>query len=303
MIRTTMEWPLTRYPEAQLADAARVVAFTGEAVSVLPAGLETSDRDWEPKPVRLRSSVSDSFDHFRVLVSLDEAAQPAHLLDHVKRFGAGVLCRDHDLPMWHTYPERTEAKPSEVASCRYPGVPGFDGCTGLRVEAAVRVAQFLDALLDASVRIRRRQPLSRNLVHGITEMPFVPISNVFRAEFDRDGKLSAARQRQLVSLGAESFLRQTLTSEGVSWIAHRRPELVMKCQEVWGVYGLETVRRLSLDDERPGTYRCEVCDTPVLLARRSKDGELTYCRTPEGQRERWRRNKARQRNERKVVGR
>ena len=98
-------------------------------------------------------------------------------------------------------------------------------------------------------------------------------------------------------------MRQTATQAGVSWIAHHRPELVMKCQEVWGVYALETVRRLSLDDERPETYRCEVCGTPVLLARRPKDGDLTYCRTPECQRERWRRNKARQRNERKVVGR
>ncbi len=127
----------------------------------------------------------------------------------------------------------------------------------------------------------------------------MPIAEVFRAEFDRDGKLSAARQRQLVSLGVESFLRQTATSGGVSWIAHRRPELVMKCQEVWGVYGLETVRRLSVDDERPETYRCDVCGTPVLPARRPRDGDLTYCQIRECQRARWRRNKARQRNERK----
>ncbi|MDP9429576.1 MAG: hypothetical protein M3Q47_12150 [Actinomycetota bacterium] len=304
---TTMEWAIWRHPQARLVEEGRWVAFIGAGEQVLPAGLQPSDHDWAETPTRLRSSVSDAFEHFRLLASLDATEHPAHLLDHVRRFGVSVLCRDHGLPMWHHTPERSRPENAETsltgevpkgASCYSPGVPGM-GTTGLLVEHAVAIARFFDAVLDASIRIRRRQQVSWHLVDTITAMPGVPISKTFLAEWNRDEGLGLpARRRQLVSLAAEGFLKQTGTRFGVSWVGRRRPELVMKAEDVWGVYALEMVRRLSLDDEQPATYRCAVCGRPVMLVRRPRDGDLTYCRTPECQRERQRRNKARQRNER-----
>ncbi len=201
--------------------------------------------------------------------------------------------------MWHTVPEPSgSGQGSARGSCLAPAPPGsFGNATGLRIDATVRIARFFDALLDASYRIRRRQPVSGHLVHEISDMPFVSIGGVMRAEFDQARRLAPGRQRQLVSAGAEAFLHQTATRSGVSWIAQRRPELVMKCEEVWGVYALEAVRRLSTDDERPNTYRCASCSTPVILSRRPKDGDVTYCRRPECQRARWRQNKRRQRHQ------
>ncbi len=290
MTRTTLEVPIWRYPAAELADEGRWVAFTGEPEAVFPAGLTASDDGAEPAVIRLRSTAGDSFNNFRLLASLDAAKGPVHLRDHVRNFGATELCT-HGLPALHL---------SDPGGCPAPEVPGVAApTTGLSVAHAAAIARFMDGLLDASVRTRRRRPLPRHIVHSLGEGPFVPLNfaNVVDAEV-QGGRLSIARQRQLVSMAAENFLTQTKTSAGVSWVGYRQPELVMKAAEVWGVYALEVIRRLTLDDSRPPIYECSVCSGPVRLSRRPRDGDGIYCDTPECQRERWRRNKSKQRQQR-----
>lgn len=289
MTRTTLEVPIWRYPGAELADEGRWVAFTGEPEAVLPAGLTASDAGGELAPRHLRSTVGDSFDSFRLLASLDDADHPAHLRDYVRNFGASPLCV-HGLPALHL---------SKPGGCAVPEVPGVAApVTGLSVAHAAALARVVDALLDASVRTRRRQPLPRHIVQTLGEGPFVPaiFASVVDAEL-QGGRLSVARQRRLVSVAAEGFLTQTKTTSGVSWVGYRRPELVMKAAEVWGVYALEVIRRLTLDDSRPPAYECSVCSGPVRLSRRPRDGDGIYCDTPECQRERWRRNKSKQRQQ------
>lgn len=293
MIRTSIEWPLWRYPSARLADEGRWVAFTGEPDYVRPAGVLRSDHDFDARAVSLRSSVGDAFDDFRLLAVLPEQQQPGHLLDHVRRFGLGALCQ-HGRPKWHSAPARANRR-----SCPYPAVPGVkDKSTGLRVDQAAALAGYFDAVLDAAWRCRRRQRLPAPLVRGLTEWPPLTFGDTARGEVERDGTLTAARGRQLVAATVEAFLRQAATRAGVSWVGHRRPEPTWKVEDSWGLYGVEMMHRLALDDEPAPTYTCAACGSALRLPRRPRADDLSYCRTPECQRVRWRRNKARQRHER-----
>lgn len=298
MLGIVLEAPLRRYPGAELADDGRWVVFAGPAEVVLPAGVERSDGGWLDDAIGLRSSVGDGFEHFRLLAVLPADRLAAHLLEHVRSHGVSPLCV-HGLPPWHDRPPR-EQQPGAPAwsSCTLPRVPGSQR-GGLRVAHAVAVARVLDDLLDAAVQVRRRQAIRRRLVHSITEAPyaFPAAAKLARGELDRDGRLSPWRSRQLISLSAEGFLRCGGARLGMSWIARRRPEPVAKVETAWAMYGVELARRIALDDAPTPTYTCSACAAPVRLPRPPRPGDRVYCQQRECQRERWRRNKTRQRHE------
>lgn len=120
------------------------------------------------------------------------------------------------------------------------------------------------------------------------------------AELER-GRLLSERSRDLVTDAAEGFLRQCTTRAGVAWAARRRPELVMKTENSWGMYTLEMIRRLSVDGSRRAVHQCVVCRTPVVLPRAPREGDVTYCTAAECRREKERRRKAAQRAARRAA--
>lgn len=301
LVLTTMEWAVWRYPSAELSADGAWVLFSGEAESVLPSDVLEDDGDFEPRPRRLRHSVGDAFDHFRALAVLNEG-RADHLSEHVRRFGLSVLCRDHGLPMWHRVPGRTSFEdgrgPGRGGSCLAGGPSKNSSIAGVRVEDAVRLATFFETVLDLAYTIRRGRVIAPWHVEGVS-VPGYPERDIVQRlaleEIRRDGKPLPGRSRDLVSRASERFLSQCGVQAGVSWLERRRPELVMKVQDSWGMYTLELVRRLSTDGERRSIFQCVNCGTPVQLPRRPRDGDLVYCTAADCRREKERQRKAAQR--------
>ena len=298
--------PFSRYPECHVSRDGEWVVLGGTPESVVPSDVLGRHEDSDPAPRRLKSSVGDALDHFLVLADI-AFGHAEHLREHIATFGISHLCGDHGLPMFHTSPARSRDSATagrtitRGVSCLTGGPADAEGVAGIRVDAAVAIARFFNAVLDLAYVVRHGKKVARWHLDDVA-VPGREKSVTWQlavSEFEAHEKPRTPRLRTLVTQGADGFLRQCTSQAGVAWLEHRRPELVMKAKDSWGLYTLEMIRRLSVDGERRETHRCVFCDDVVLMPRRPREGDRTVCDSPECRREKERRKKAAQRAKRR----
>jgi hypothetical protein len=255
-----------------------------------------------PSPKLLKESVGDAFDHFLHLSDI-ESGQAEHLRSHVARYGISLLCGKHGLPTFHStstsdgLPPLTETMPGpRTCSAESPGRNG--GATGIRIESAVAIARFLRSVLDLAYAARRGRPVARWNIESVSlpgQTELSGLQQIALSALTPSGRLPSAASRMLVVRAAEEFLAMCVVRPGVSWLGRKRPELVMKAEDVWGMFALETIRRLSVDGGRRAVNECIRCGTAVVLSRSPRDGDQTYCFSDDCRREKERLRKAAQR--------
>lgn len=175
------------------------------------------------------------------------------------------------------------------------GSPGSTAA-GLPVDAAQRMATTMNAVQTLHDTVRRRQPVSPRLVEHLLSWPLLSpaLAGIVGAEVRRDGNLSAERARQLVGAVLDAAMAATWLRATVMWLPHHRPELALQAGTAAALYIADAVTHVSgLDSDR--TYVCSACRAPFTPARAPKPGDGLYCRRPECQSERQRRNQARYR--------
>lgn len=300
MVYTAIEWFISRYPACSISADGAWVVLEGSPERVLPKDVLGPADVIGPMPTRLTESVGDAFDHFLLLGTLKTGCAE-HLRTHVARYGLSPLCLEHGLPPLHRN-QSTGSKSTRTKCARE--APDSDWRPGaVRVDAAVEIARFLGAVLHLADAVRRGRPIARWNIEDVGVPGKAKLSGLQQsslAEWTRTGTLSASNGRLLVVQAAEEFLEQCGTHPGVSWVGRKRPELVMKAEDVWGIFALEMTRRLSLDGDRRTVHQCVRCRTPVVLARSPREGDQTYCFAADCRREKERLRKAAQRAKRSV---
>ncbi|CAN5232521.1 hypothetical protein BH20ACT5_BH20ACT5_14070 [soil metagenome] len=265
------------------------VARRGESELVLPRGV-APDLDFGNEAVRLAATLHEVHEELRLTATLTGQAAADHLAEHVRAFGGPDLC-GHGLPMWH------EDRPRQKGgSCRHAGVPGSTDA-GVSVDAVQQMVTTLDAVRDAYERLARaRQPLSRRVTADLLAWPVLPdwYRVLVSAELDRDGHLWTGRARTLVRLVLDAAMRDSGLRTAVVWRPQGRPELALVAASDTALYVADAVAHVGvLDEDR--TLLCSVCGQPFTPKRAPREGDALYCRAPECQRTRARRNQARKR--------
>lgn len=306
LVMTTIESRPWRFADAHLSDDGQMVELAGRGEPVLPLGAY-DEGALKPEPTKARYTVADAYEHLVAVTALDPAAQAEHVLRHVQMYGLSQLCAAHGLPRWHTWPERD--RPAEAARSLAGTVPRGASCPSapvdesgpglLSVAAVVRMAEGYYAVEDLAYRMRNGRTITRRPLEDAAAL--LPkgdrdvTADLALIELERDGVPLPGHTRQLVVKASEELLKQSSARAGVVWIARQRPELVMKAFDAWGLYAVELVRRLAVDNRAKSVFVCSVCGDAVVLMRRPKEGDQIYCADPECRREKERRKKARQR--------
>lgn len=252
---------------------------------VVPAGVRHNPD--AAKADRLSVTLHEATENLRLLATMSPEEAAVHLLEHSRSIMAPDLCR-HDLPIFHPAPDRGRDP------CTSPSAPGTRA-PGLRVAGVVAMANALDAVHEIVERIGRRHRIPAHLVNDALAWPIVThpaLQRMMLAEINQGERtLQLPRARQLVQIFLKDGFAQSLSSVELVWLSQRRPEFALSTHGAVGLYLADVARHLGLVSE-DRTYLCSVCSQPFTPKRAPKQGDALYCRAPECQRHRQRRNKA-----------
>jgi hypothetical protein len=291
-----------RHPGAVAVESQNgwAVQLAGRAERVVPAGVQL-DLDATPAPT-LHVSISAGFQDLRLTATQPSPEVAArHLAKHFREYPAIQLCA-HGLPVWHQdRPElgdvpgiRRHDNGIRNGSCATGD--GLRGAPALPIEHVINFINFVDALLEGFTAVRQRRAIPGRTLTDLLDWPLLDpgYRSLVRQEKQRPKGLRTVRARQLLTSSVDGLLRSTGTSTRMWWVKHKRPELVLASETSTGLHIAALTRAIGVDREQID-HLCAICGQPVTPARNPHPGQATYCRTAECQKERVRRNKARQR--------
>ena len=300
-----------QFPDAGLEEhrGAAFVVCTGERRLVFPRGVQpvmgTTWRAWESVggPSRLPWTLHEVVDDLLKLSGLDEEEAAGRVLAHVQTRLVPDLCA-HGLPRFHpNLPpfDRDDRGPSPAGDflpCASDTLPGVAERV-VRVDHVQAMAETLYAIRLSVEWIRdKRRPLPKGLLDGLLSWPILFDRERNVTADHRDGHAPGVRSdRVLVTEVLRACLRAAPMLGDVGWEAHQTPRLTLRAQTSVALYVHDVLRHVDAIADEDRTYVCDVCGTDFVPAREPRAGEGHYCRRPECQRERQRRNQARRRAE------
>lgn len=248
------------------------------AIAALPRGV-VAGPDLPQPAKRLRSGAGDAVDHLVRLLDLDGEEGAGHLAEHLRRFGDPGFCI-HGRAMWHR------------------GRPSGSSCLASQptVENAQQFAHQLNGLQRAFAKAWARSSLPQQDVRILADLLEPDQARTVLAELGQG--LRSSRLRQTIDLAATAALEDAHVSLGFAWPDRGKsgtgPSLTLQSPSPASMYLLDLISRAGRGTHAV-VYACSVCEQQVELVRAPRESDAVYCRRPECQRERHRRNKARQR--------
>jgi hypothetical protein len=223
----------------------------------------------------------------RYQMTLPDPQAAEGLARHVQMYAGAELCASHGLPIFHD---------NSIPSCPNAGRVST-GHAGFKVADMRRLVNFLDGLRDATDRLtRQRRGLTLRIIEDIVGYALFPewFAAQIHAELARDGHLSGARSRQVVTMGFDLAMIASGLHLRARWPRHRRPQLMLVAASTVAAYVADTLAHVG-GDSTDRSYVCASCGLPFTPKRTLREGEGRYCSRVECQRERERVKKARQR--------
>lgn len=277
-----------RYPEAFAVntDSGWAVEMGGVAEGVLPFGVDVArDADGRPfgnRPERLDVTLYDIHERLRHVAVCQDGEQAARVLEqHCRLYPTPKLCATHGLPYGHLpCPDFGDGKPTQ-----------------LKVEHAIAMVTGLDGVCALAYYLaNQRRPARRALVENALAWPILDdsLTATIRAEMDRDGALSIASARHLVTRTMTDAMSLSGLQLVFEWLPSQRPAMALRAGTDTAAYVGDFVRHIGASTERDRSVTCAVCGQPYMPRRTPQPG-AAYCTASECQRERRRVNKARQR--------
>jgi hypothetical protein len=277
-----------RHPRSVQRDGRWFVTADADVRRVLPKGVARSTK-FASDAEAVAYTLHEAHENLRELVWYEGQAAADALAAHCMEFPVPELCKCGLAPR--------HVLSSAGGGCRFRTIAGN---RAIEVEAVQRMVTGLDGIRTLAYHLaRQRRPATPRMVENAQIWPVLPdyIRERNTLAAARDGELWVEGARQLVTLSMQYAFEHTALVVDFQWSRHHRPAIVFDASfSNMAAYVADFARHLTdagalRDEGHDRSVTCVACEQPYTPRTQPVPGSA-YCKRPECQRERKRRNQA-----------